>query len=74
LTFIGNPKYLQLWEHSQASATLVNQNLELAPGNRSLIQVVSADLAMVLIFAERGVALQVANTLKSRRRTTTWLL
>ncbi len=49
LTFIGSQKYLKLWEHSQASAALVNQNLELAPGNRSLIRVVSADLAIAQV-------------------------
>lgn len=47
LTFIGSRKYLKLWEQSQASAALVNEGLELEPGNRSLIQVVSADLALV---------------------------
>jgi UDP-3-O-[3-hydroxymyristoyl] glucosamine N-acyltransferase len=46
LTFIGSRKYLKLWEHSQASAALVNQDLELNTGNRTLIQVVSADLAI----------------------------
>lgn len=49
LTFIGNRKYLKLWEDSQASAALVNQGLGLAPGNRSLIQVVSADLAIAQV-------------------------
>jgi UDP-3-O-[3-hydroxymyristoyl] glucosamine N-acyltransferase len=49
LTFIGSQKYLELWAHSQASAVLVNQSLELAPGNRTLIQVVSADLAIAQV-------------------------
>jgi len=49
LTFIGSQKYLKLWEHSQASAALVNQDLELASGNRTLIQVASADLAIAQV-------------------------
>ncbi len=49
LTFIGSRKYAKLWEHSQASAALVNHNLELAPGKRSLVQVESADLAMAQV-------------------------
>ena len=49
LTFIGSNKYLKLWEHSEASAALVSQNLELTPGNRALIQVVSADLAIAQV-------------------------
>ncbi len=49
LTFIGNRKYAKLWKHSQASAALVNQNLDLAPGKRSLVQVESADLAMAQV-------------------------
>ena len=49
LTFIGSQKYAILWEHSQASAALVNQNLELTPGERSLVQVASADLAIAQV-------------------------
>lgn len=49
LTFIGSNKYLKLWEHSQASAALVSEDLELTPGNRTLIQVVSADLALAQV-------------------------
>jgi UDP-3-O-[3-hydroxymyristoyl] glucosamine N-acyltransferase len=49
LTFIGSQKYLNLWEHSQASAALVDQGLELSPGERTLIQVASADLAIVKV-------------------------
>ena len=49
LTFIGSRKYAKLWEHSQASAALVNHNLELTPGKRSLVQVASADLAMAQV-------------------------
>jgi len=46
LTFIGSPKYAKLWDQSQASAALVSQSLELDPGERTLIQVASADLAI----------------------------
>ena len=46
LTFIGSRKYSRLWEHSKASAALVSEDLELEPGKRTLIQVVSADLAI----------------------------
>lgn len=49
LTFIGNQKYLNLWEHSHASAALIGANLEAVAGNRALIQVDSADLAMVQV-------------------------
>lgn len=49
LTFIGNQKYSRLWESSQASAALVNPGLDLAPGDRSLIEVASADLAMAQV-------------------------
>jgi len=49
LTFIGSRKYLKLWESCQASAALVNQDLGLDPGNRTLIEVVSADLAIAQV-------------------------
>ena len=49
LTFIGSRKYLKFWEQSQASAALVSESLELSPGNRSLIQVASADLAIAQV-------------------------
>jgi len=49
LTFIGSRKYAKLWEHSQASAALVNHNLDLAPGKRSLVRVASADLAIAQV-------------------------
>jgi len=49
LTFIGSRKYAKLWEQSQASAALVNHNLDLAPGNRSLVRVASADLAIAQV-------------------------
>ena len=46
ITFIGGRKYLKLWERSQASAALVSEGLDPAPGNRTLIKVASADLAV----------------------------
>ena len=49
LTFIGNQKYSRLWESSQASAALVNPGLGLTPGDRSLIEVTSADVAMAQV-------------------------
>ena len=49
LTFIGSRKYAKFWEGSQASAALVNEGLELSPGNRTLIQVASADLAIAQV-------------------------
>jgi UDP-3-O-[3-hydroxymyristoyl] glucosamine N-acyltransferase len=49
LTFIGSPKYLKLWEQSQASAALVSEGLELTPRDRTLIEVVSADLAIAQV-------------------------
>ena len=49
LTFIGSQKYLNLWQHSRASAALINQDLELEPGERTLIRVASADLALAQV-------------------------
>ena len=49
LTLIGSRKYANLWAQSQASAALINNNLELDPGERSLVQVASADLAMAKV-------------------------
>jgi len=49
LTFVGNPQYSKLWERSLASAALVSEGLDLDPGNRTLIQVASADLAIVRV-------------------------
>ena len=47
LTFIGSRKYLKFWQHSRASAVLVDEGLEVAPGDRTVIHVASADLALV---------------------------
>ncbi|MCW5515247.1 UDP-3-O-(3-hydroxymyristoyl)glucosamine N-acyltransferase [Muriicola sp. Z0-33] len=47
ITFIGNRKYAQKWEASNAAAAIINNNIDLAPGeNKALIRVQNADLAM----------------------------
>jgi UDP-3-O-[3-hydroxymyristoyl] glucosamine N-acyltransferase len=50
ITFIGNKKYVRLWDECRASAAIVNANIEVEPGiNRALIKVKNADLAMAQI-------------------------
>ena len=47
ITFIGNKKYIKLWETSNACAAIINNDIELEPGdNRALIKVKNADIAM----------------------------
>ena len=47
ITFIGSRKYVPLWETSKACAAIVDEKLEIEPGeNRALIMVKNADLAM----------------------------
>ncbi len=47
ITFIGNRKYVKLWETSKACAAIINNDIELEPGNnRALIKVKNADVAM----------------------------
>jgi len=47
ITFVGNKKYVQLWETSKASAAIVDERLDMEAGeNRALIKVKNADLAM----------------------------
>lgn len=47
ITFIGNRKYAKKWKSSGAAAAIVNEGIELEPGeNRALIKVKNADLAM----------------------------
>lgn len=47
ITFIGNHKYVRLWETSLACAAVVDEKLNIEPGkNRALIKVKNADLAM----------------------------
>ncbi|WP_296317398.1 UDP-3-O-(3-hydroxymyristoyl)glucosamine N-acyltransferase [Winogradskyella sp. UBA3174] len=46
-TFIGSRKYAGLWADSKASLAIINDNIDLEPGeNRVLIKVKNADLAM----------------------------
>ena len=50
ITFIGSTKYIKFWENSKACAAVVNDNLNVEPGeNRALIKVKNADLAMAKI-------------------------
>lgn len=47
ITFIGNRKYVKLWETSKACAAIINADINLEPGeNRALIKVKNADIAM----------------------------
>ena len=47
ITFIGSNKYIRQWKTSKASAAVINESLEIEPGeNRALIKVKNADLAM----------------------------
>ncbi|PLX52792.1 MAG: UDP-3-O-(3-hydroxymyristoyl)glucosamine N-acyltransferase, partial [Desulfobacteraceae bacterium] len=47
LTFIGEKKYIKLWDQSHASAAIVNDILDIEPGkNRALVRVADADLAL----------------------------
>jgi len=47
ITFVGNRKYVRLWETSGACAAIVDEKLNFEPGeNRALIKVKNADLAM----------------------------
>ncbi|NOR26920.1 MAG: UDP-3-O-(3-hydroxymyristoyl)glucosamine N-acyltransferase [Lutibacter sp.] len=47
ITFIGSRKYVHLWDKSNASAAIVNDNLKIEPkDNQALIKVKNADLAM----------------------------
>ena len=47
ITFIGNKKYVKLWETSNACAAIINEDIALEPGdNRALIKVKNADISM----------------------------
>lgn len=47
ITFIGNKKYIKLWESSKACAAIINEDIALEPGdNRALIKVKNADISM----------------------------
>ena len=50
MTFIGEKKYIKLWDQSSASAAIVNDKLDVQPGQgRALIFVSDADLALALV-------------------------
>ncbi len=50
ITFIGSTKYVKYWADSKACAAIVNDNLNVEPGeNRAVIKVKNADLAMAKI-------------------------
>ncbi|BBO70624.1 UDP-3-O-acylglucosamine N-acyltransferase [Desulfosarcina alkanivorans] len=50
LTFIGQKKYIKLWDRSGASAAIVNQRLDVDPGQgRATVSVADADLAMAQV-------------------------
>lgn len=47
ISFIGNKKYEKLWDTSNASAAVVNEDVSIEPGkNKAFIKVKNADLAM----------------------------
>ncbi len=47
LTFIGEKKYIKLWERSSASAAIIKESLDAEPGQgRALIRVADFDLAL----------------------------
>ncbi|MFP5040455.1 UDP-3-O-(3-hydroxymyristoyl)glucosamine N-acyltransferase [Parasediminibacterium sp. JCM 36343] len=58
ITFIGNRKYIKLWESSKACAAIVNEEFAIEPGEgRALIKVKNADTAMAQLlelFVEEG--------------------
>ena len=50
ISFIGSQKYLKFWADSKACAVVVNDNLNVEPGeNKAVIKVKNADLAMAKI-------------------------
>jgi len=50
LTFIGEKKYIKLWDQSRASAAIVNNSLDIEPGeNRAFVRVGDADLALASV-------------------------
>jgi UDP-3-O-[3-hydroxymyristoyl] glucosamine N-acyltransferase len=50
LTFVGEKKFISLWDQSRASAAIVNDDLDVEPGpGRALIRVADADLAMAQV-------------------------
>ncbi|WP_298475965.1 UDP-3-O-(3-hydroxymyristoyl)glucosamine N-acyltransferase [uncultured Maribacter sp.] len=50
ITIIGNRKYAKLWASSNASVAVIDEKIDLEPGeNKALIKVPNADLAMAKI-------------------------
>lgn len=50
ITFIGHKKYAKLWESSKACAAIVNEDIEMEPGdNRVFIKVKNADISMAVL-------------------------
>jgi len=50
LTFIGEKKYIKLWDQSRASAAIVTDSLDVEPGkDRALVRVADADLALAQV-------------------------
>ncbi len=50
ITFIGHKKYAKLWEASKACAAIINEDIDLQPGdNRAFIKVKNADISMAEI-------------------------
>ncbi|MGB0891361.1 MAG: UDP-3-O-(3-hydroxymyristoyl)glucosamine N-acyltransferase [Flavobacteriaceae bacterium] len=50
ITFIGNRKFAKLWGNSNASAAIVDEKIDVEPGNnKALIKVKNADLAMAML-------------------------
>ena len=50
LTLIGEKKYIKLWEQSRAPAAIINENLDVEPGQgRALIRVPDADIALAQV-------------------------
>ncbi|WP_064967553.1 UDP-3-O-(3-hydroxymyristoyl)glucosamine N-acyltransferase [Tenacibaculum ovolyticum] len=50
ITFIGNKKFTRLWEKSNASAAIIDNKLDIQPGeNKAFIKVANADLAMATL-------------------------
>ncbi len=50
ITFIGNRKFAKLWDTSSASAAIVDEKLDILPGeNKAFIKVKNADLAMATL-------------------------
>jgi UDP-3-O-[3-hydroxymyristoyl] glucosamine N-acyltransferase len=53
LTFIGEKKYIRLWNKSNAAAAIINDSFKVDPGQgRALIRVPDADLAMAKVLEQ----------------------